>query len=182
MADDADVLQPDPAPRHQQASRADRRRDDEYENDDDDRDARHRPRGRGVKYDEDGNEITSKDTLLALFSHLGLIVIGFLAPLILFLVCREKSPFIARHAKAALNYALTHLMVVFGWFAVAALIGLTVYLVGQNGMAGFFTGYILAIIGSVAVGIATIVFAIMGTVAAAGGKPYRYPICVTFIS
>lgn len=180
MAVDPETLEPDPPPRPQQASRADRRPDDNLE--DDDRDARYRPRGRGVKYDEEGNEITSNDTLLAPFSHLGLIVVGFLAPLILFLVCREKSPFVARHSKAALNYALTHLLVVFGWFAVAALIGLVVYLVGQNGMAGFFTGYILAIIGSVTAGIATIVFAIMGTVAAATGKPYRYPICIPFIS
>jgi len=153
--------------------------DDDY---DDDPDEHYRPRGRGVKYDEDGNEITSNDTLLALFAHLGLIVGVFIVPLIIFLVTRQKSPYVARHAKAALNYSITYLMVVFGWYAVAALIGFIVYAVGQNGIAGFVTGYILAILGALAAGISTIVFAIMGAVAAGTAKPFRYPICITFIS
>jgi uncharacterized Tic20 family protein len=189
MPDDPEMLEPDPAPRAQRASRADRRRrdddddfDDEDDEDDDDRDARYRPRRPGMKYDEDGNPLTSEDTLWALFAHLGLIVVGFLAPLIIFLVYRQKSPFVTRHAKAALNYAITHMVVVFGWIAVAAGIGFIVYGVSQDGMAGFVVGYALAIVGAMLAGLASIVSAVMGTVAAANGNPFRYPVCITFIS
>jgi uncharacterized Tic20 family protein len=182
MADDEYMPEPDPDPPPARAQRADRRRADErYDDEYDDPDEHYRPRGRDVKFDEDGNEITSNDTLLALFAHLGLIVGGFLVPLIIFLVSRHKSPYVVRHAKAALNYAITHLVIVFGWIAVAALIGLVIYLASQNGIAGFFTGYILAIVGSGLAGLAAIIFAVMGAVAAGSGKPYRYPICITFI-
>jgi uncharacterized protein len=150
--------------------RDDRDRDDEY-------DRRRPPR----KYDEEGHEITSDDTMWGMFAHLGLFLLGFLAPLIIFFIYKDKSPFVTRHAKAALNHTITFVIFVFGWMLVAALIGYVVYLASNTPLAGAITGYVLFMLGMVALSICQIVFIIIATVAASKGNYYRYPMSISFL-
>ena len=178
--DDPEVLQPDPEPAPPlRAQRSRHQREDEYDDDFDDDDDDDRPR-RQVKYDEDGNEITSDHTMWGLFTYLGSLLLGILAPVIIYFVFREKSPYVARHAKLAINYALTHILFAFGWMAVAAAIGFGVYLATQQGVAGLVTGYVVGMIGVVLLSITRLVFLIMATVAASKNEFFRFPVCITF--
>src|SRR5438477_7156900 len=97
--DDAEMLEPDaePAP-PPQAKRSSRRRDDHDDDEYDDRDDDYH-RGRKVHYDEDGSEITSEFAMWAVFAHIGVFLLGFIAPLVIWIAFRHKSPFVVRHAK-----------------------------------------------------------------------------------
>lgn len=87
--------------------------------------------------------------------------IGWLGPLIIFLVLKDRSPFVRQHAASTLNFQIT--------MAIAVLVGYaTVVLI-----IGFL---ILA-----AVFIVTIVFSIIGAVAANRGEPYTYPLSIRFL-
>ncbi|BDO41848.1 hypothetical protein CELL_02985 [Cellulomonas sp. T2.31MG-18] len=97
----------------------------------------------------------SDERLWATLAHVGGIVLGFIAPLVVWLVFRERSGFVNDQAKEALNFQILIL--------IAYIVGgiLTVVLIG---------GLILAL-----AWLATIIFGIMGAVAANKGELYRYP-------
>lgn len=159
---------------------------DDYDRDRDDRDDRYRDddynrRGPARKYDEEGHEITSDDTMWGLFCHIGMLVAGFLAPLIIFFVYKDKSPFVTRHAKAALNNVFTHLIFVFGWLLVSVGIGFAVYGVSQEPLAGFITGYVVGMLGVLGLAIWRMVLIIIATIAASKGQYYRYPMSISFL-
>lgn len=191
--DDAEMLEPDGEPAQPpQAKRSERRRDndDKPDRDDDefdDRDDRDRrdddyhPRGRKVHYDEDGYEITSDHSLWALFAHIGVFVVGFIAPLVIMIVYRQKSPFVVRHAKESLNHQISLTLLVFLFMAVGTAIGFGVWAATQEPAAGFITGYVLFMLGTVGIGIFNIVTLIMGTIAAANYREYRYPFTLRLI-
>lgn len=97
----------------------------------------------------------SDERLWATLAHVGGIVLGFIAPLVVWLVFRERSGFVNDQAKEALNFQIL--------IVIAYIVGgiLTVVLIG---------GLILAL-----AWLATIIFGIMGAVAANKGELYRYP-------
>ncbi len=194
--DDAEVLEPDPAPPPQQAKRSDRRRDDDDRDDDrdddhdddhddrddrDDRDDDYHPRGRRAKYDEDGYEITSEFMMWAMFAHLGVLLLGFLAPLIILIAFRQKSPFVVRHARECLNHLLTVLMLNVLALGVGAAIGFGVYLATQEPLVSLIVGELVAVLPSMVIGIANIVFLILAGIAAGKGNDYRYPFTLRLI-
>lgn len=105
--------------------------------------------------------------LWATFAHLG-IVAGFiiplatvLVPLIIWLVFKDKSAFVDRHGRSALNFQLTMLIA----FAVAGI--LTVV----------YIGFLLL----VAVGVLNLVFSIIAAVAANKGEGYKYPLSLQLV-
>lgn len=198
--DDVFVPDPDPAPppvagRSRASDERDSDRDPDrdrgrrrrrYEEDDeyDDPDERYRPRGRGRKFDEEGHEITSDDTMWAIFAHVGVFLLGLLAPLIILIIYSQKSPYVARHAKSSLNHQLSLMLYIFVWLAVAAGIGFAVYGVagGKDGpLIGFVVGYILFLIGTIFLSIANLVFLIIATITASKGEYYRYPMTIKFV-
>ncbi|TDC87941.1 DUF4870 domain-containing protein [Actinomadura sp. 7K507] len=52
----------------------------------------------------------AQDTTWAVFSYVGVILVGFLAPLIIYLVKKNTEPFTRFHAAQALNYQITLLI------------------------------------------------------------------------
>jgi uncharacterized Tic20 family protein len=105
----------------------------------------------------------SNDKLWIILCHLSLILgVGFILPLIVFLVKREESPLVAAHAKEVLNF---HLSLVLWTFCslpfVFILIGIPV-LIGL-----YLTAFICAIIAAIR---------------ASEGSFYRYPITIRLIS
>lgn len=97
----------------------------------------------------------SDERLWATLAHVGGIVLGFIAPLIIWLVFRERSGFVNDQAKEALNFQIV--------VAIAYVVGsiLLVVLIG---------GLIMAL-----AWLAAVIFGIMGAVAANKGELYRYP-------
>ncbi len=149
--------------------------DDRYDDEDDDRwrPARH--------YDEDGYEISSNDQMWAIFAHVGVFVAGFLAPLIIFFVQGDKSEFVKRHARESLNHQIAMTLYIFLWMFVAALIGLAVGGATQSAAAGFITGYVLFLLGAVALGIKNTVVIVLATLAASKYRHYRYPMSIRLL-
>lgn len=103
----------------------------------------------------------SDERLWAMLVHIGDIFIGLWPALIGYLVLKDRGPFVREHTKTALNFQLTMLLV--------SVIAIPLCFV----LVGF-----LILIG---VAIVIIVFSIMAAIAAHDGRPYRYPLTISFI-
>jgi uncharacterized protein len=101
-----------------------------------------------------------------MFAHLApfvgaLVGLPFLGPLVVFLIYKDRSPFVRRHAVESLNFQLT------------LLIGYVISAVLMLVIIGFFT--------AAAIAIASIVLQILAAVAANRGEDYRYPLTIRFV-
>jgi uncharacterized Tic20 family protein len=103
----------------------------------------------------------SDDKTIALLAHLLGIFTGFIGALVIYLVKKDSSPFVERHAREALNFQIT--------MAIAAFVGVVLTLV----LIGIFV--------LIAVSIANIVFCILATLAASKGEEYRYPFALRLV-
>ena len=103
----------------------------------------------------------------ATFAHLG-IVAGWiiplatvLVPLIIWLIQKEKSAFVDRHGRAALNFQLT------------MIIGFVI--------GGILTLVYIGIFIIAALGVLDLIFSIMAAVAANKGEEYKYPFSLELV-
>lgn len=118
---------------------------------------------------------TEDEKNLALLCHLLPIILGcttgfgFVAPLVLWLIKKDESAFVAFHAKESLNFQLTSLIFIGG---------------------GFFLSFVLSFVGIglllfPLVGILALVFLVFEIVACAAsrrGEWHRYPGCIRFVA
>jgi uncharacterized Tic20 family protein len=103
----------------------------------------------------------SDERLWSTLVHVGGIVIGFLAPLLGYLLLKDRSAFVEQNSKNALNFQIT--------LVIAYVVGvITSFL---------FIGFLILL----AAWVLDIVFSIMGAVAANRGEVYRYPLTIAFI-
>ena len=102
------------------------------------------------------------EKLWAVGAHLGPLVLGFIAPLIVWLVFRERSAFLDRTGKEALNMQLSYLI----YFVVA----------------GFSLILLIGLILLPVVGVAWLVLMIIATIKVANLEDYRYPAIFRFVS
>lgn len=107
-------------------------------------------------------EPTRDERNLAMLAHLLGIFTGFVGALILWLVRRDEAGFVADEAREALNFQITVAI------AVVASVMLKMVLIG-------FLLFPLVFI-------VNFIFCILGAVATAKGKPYRYPFALRLIS
>ena len=98
---------------------------------------------------------------MGMLAHL-LGIIGFIGPLIIWLIKKDSSPFVDDQGKEALNFQLTLLI---GWLVAFALSFVM--------CIGVFLYPVLWILG--------LVFSIMGAMKANTGVAYRYPFNIRFI-
>jgi len=89
--------------------------------------------------------------------------VGFLAPLVIWLVFRGRGPYLEHQAKEALNFQLTLLI---------AYVAAGVVTVVTFGIA-----FPLLVV----VGVAQLVLQILAAVAAGRYAWYRYPVCIRFV-
>ncbi len=99
--------------------------------------------------------------LWATLTHIGGIFFNFVAPLVAYLVLRDRGNFIREHTRVALNFHITMGIA----YVVSGL--LTVVLIGA---------VLLPLIVVLA-----LVFGIMAAIAANQGQFYRYPLSIEFI-
>jgi uncharacterized protein len=104
---------------------------------------------------------------MAMLSHLGAFVGGFILPLIIYLTVGKEDPFVRHHASESLNFQLTYLMLFLGGFVL--------------GFATLGLGFLLIIPLLLMVAVAHIVFAIMGAMKANQGEWWRYPVNIRFV-
>lgn len=103
-----------------------------------------------------------EEKLWAIGAHLGPLLIGFIAPLLVWLLFKDRSAFLDRHGKEALNMQISYMIYIF----VSAL-------------------SILLLIGIVLlplVLLAWVVLMIVATIKAANFEDYRYPLIFRFVS
>jgi uncharacterized Tic20 family protein len=100
--------------------------------------------------------VRPEDKSLAMLCHLLGIFTGFIGPLIVWMVKKDQSAFIAHHGRESLNFQITVMLIMF------CLTSATFILM------------------FVVVGIA-LVAEIMAAVAAQNGECYRYPWCIRMV-
>lgn len=129
--------------------------------------------------------------LSALIAVAGLPFGHVIGPLVVYLAKGHESPFVAEHARASLNYQLT--------ISLAALLGIFVgicaffvfifaaasqpeHSAGANVAGISFIG-LWVMIGAIVVAVMlfSLIFIIMGSVAASAGRPFNYPFAIRFV-
>jgi hypothetical protein len=104
----------------------------------------------------------SDERMWGVFAQVGPFLINFIAPLVIWLVLKDRSRFVEQEAKESLNFQIT---VIIAHIAAAIITAVT-----------FGFGVIVYI-----VFVAVIVFQILAAVANGRGEPYRYPVNIRFI-
>ncbi|MFC6935037.1 DUF4870 domain-containing protein [Actinomadura yumaensis] len=104
--------------------------------------------------------VSQDERTWALLTHLGQLLLwfvslGFLAPLLVFLIKKDESPFLRHHGAQGLNFTITQV--------VYTIVNIMLMFV----LIGFLTW--------IALGIAQIVFLILAAVAGNRGEWYRFP-------
>lgn len=95
-------------------------------------------------------------------AHLGTFVVGFIAPLVIWLIKRDDDAFVEYHARESLNFQFSLMIyMLVSFVAIVVIIGLVLVPV---------------------VAIFAFVVIIVAGVKAAGGEFYRYPLTIRFIS
>lgn len=104
-----------------------------------------------------GGQLSQQDERMwAMLAHIGAVVLGFIAPLIVLLVQGEKSPFTRANAVESLNFQISLLIVGIPLTIITCGLGAVIFVVG-------------------------IVFEIIGGIKANGGEEYRYPAALRLV-
>jgi len=101
------------------------------------------------------------EKMWAILVHVGGIFLNWVAPLIGYLVFKDRGPFVRTHTVAALNFQIT--------LAIAYAIGV-VLTFAFVGVFVLLAAYVL-----------NIVFSILAALAANRGQYYTYPLTITFV-
>ncbi|HEY1655050.1 MAG TPA: DUF4870 domain-containing protein [Candidatus Tumulicola sp.] len=123
--------------------------------------------------------------LSALVAVMGIPFGHVVGPLIVYLLQRDRSPFVAAHARASLNFQITIsivAVVLFGaviaaWFFVVLTTSENERSVPARAVAIWLACLFVMLLGA----IGTIVWVVMGALAASRDLPYRYPFAITFV-
>jgi uncharacterized Tic20 family protein len=108
------------------------------------------------------NAPSQDDRNLAMIAHLLGIISSFLGALIIWLIKKDESPFVAQEAKEALNFQIT-------LFIAHVIAGALIFVV---------IGLLLVPL----VWVVNIIFSIMGAMSASKGQGYRYPFAIRLIN
>ncbi|MCR8636714.1 MULTISPECIES: DUF4870 domain-containing protein [Paenibacillus] len=104
---------------------------------------------------------TSDERTMALLSHILCIVVGFLAPLIIWLIKKDQSQYVDEHAKESLNFQIS----------------ITIYSIIASVLMVVLIGFVLL----PAIIVFMYVFCIIATIKANNGEMYRYPLTIRLI-
>lgn len=126
-------------------------------------------------------ERSSEEKTLGGLAHVAAIFswVGLVANIIIFVLYREKSQYVAGHAKQALGLSVVSVIVswVLGLFGGGSAGLLAIGSVGAAVGAALITGLI-----ALAWGIVTLVFAIIAALKGFKGEEYRYPVFGEFVA
>ena len=98
----------------------------------------------------------------SIFAHLGGTFLSFFVPLVIYVVFKDRDPFVRRHSAQALNFHIT-LFIVY-------VVSVPLILI----IVGIFT--------IIAAAISAVVFTVIAALAANDGREYTYPLAIRFVS
>lgn len=99
------------------------------------------------------------------------LAVGFIGPLVVYLMKKDEHPFIRQQAAEALNFNLSMLLYAF----VGLFVGVIVFVL-TLGLAGFVLIPVL-----LAAAVAWLVLVVYAATKASNGEPYRYPLTIRFV-
>ena len=104
------------------------------------------------------------ERMWSMLAHIGTILIGVLAPLITYLMYKDRSQFVKQQSAESLNFQITMLIAyVVSWIITGITFGLLFFL-------------------PLLVWVANLIFVIMAGVAANKGENYRYPFSIRMVN
>lgn len=106
--------------------------------------------------------VSSDERSMAILTHVLSIFFSFIPALVIYLVKKDESPYVAEHAKEALNFQIS----------------LLIYVVISIPLCLLIIGIFMLI----AIGIGSLVLYIIAAVKAADNVLYRYPFSIRFIN
>ncbi|MGE5132860.1 MAG: DUF4870 domain-containing protein [Gemmatimonadota bacterium] len=112
----------------------------------------------------------SDDQMWALLAYLLALIAAIIAPLVIYLVKMNESRYVRFHAAQALNLSITGII-----YAIALVIIAIPLALVTHGL-----GLILIVLGFIALGVAHLVYIIMGAVRANQGQLFRIPTFLCF--
>lgn len=120
------------------------------------------------------------DRTYALLLHLSslswlLSIPGFIGPLVMWLVRKERSPFVDAHGRSALNFQISLFV-----YAVAAMVLFMVVAVATLGLGALLLVPLYILAGLVAM-VLVVLLPVLAGVKANAGQPYDYPLAIRFI-
>ena len=101
---------------------------------------------------------TSDERTLAILAHILTLVGGFIPPLIIYLIKKDESAFVAAHARESLNFQITLIII----FIILAIL-------------------IIGILFLWLVGVLDLVLVVVATIRASENKLYRYPFNIRLV-
>ncbi|MEX2324750.1 MAG: DUF4870 domain-containing protein [Nitriliruptoraceae bacterium] len=101
-------------------------------------------------------------------------ILGFVGPLVVWLLRREDDPYAEYHAKEALNFQLTVLLVI----VLSAILAIPAIIIGVLTLG---IGLILLAIVALVAAVLWFVLPIVATVKAGNSESYRYPFTIRFV-
>ena len=104
----------------------------------------------------------SDQRLWATLTHISTLVVGFVGPLVAYLVLRDRSPFLRQSTTEALNFSITA----------------SIAIIASSFLAIVLIGYVLLPV----VYIGSLVLCILAAIAANKGEVYRYPLSWRLVS
>lgn len=104
---------------------------------------------------------TAEERTIAMLAHLITFMSSFIGPLVIYLVKKDESAFVADQAKEVLNFHFSALI-----YAIVAVLSCFIVI-----------GFVLV----PALGVFVLVVTIIGAVRAYEGKLFRYPLCIRFL-
>lgn len=110
---------------------------------------------------------------LAMLAHLLAIFTAFIGPLVIYLVKKKQSAFVAKQSKEALNFWISICLATFAMFFVSIIVGFIPFL----GIVVFF----LVMLGITALGIYALVMYIVAAIRANDGVDFKYPYTLRLI-
>ena len=99
---------------------------------------------------------SSDEKTMAILSHILALISSFIGPLIIYLIKKDESAYVAEHAKESLNFQIT----MFILYIISCILMII--------LIGFLLIWLL--------GIANLVLIIIATIKASENKMYRYPV------
>jgi uncharacterized Tic20 family protein len=125
-------------------------------------------------------EPTSTERQEALFSHVGGYFLSFVLPLVFLLSKRNKSRFVALHAREALNFQIT---IGLAWIAITLLAvfgGALWWLAAEHAGVVAVSALLWGVLGAI-LGLWETAVVIIASLAAYRGRPYYYPLCLRLV-
>jgi uncharacterized Tic20 family protein len=104
---------------------------------------------------------TSEERTMAVLSHVLCVVVWLFPPLVIYLIKKDESAYVAAHAKESLNFQITMAICYFACFILSFI------------LIGLFLFWIVWVV--------AVIFEIMATMKANESKLYRYPINIRLI-